>query len=68
MTQHENEYKEITLIRNPILTIKTLSVIIFEQFINLVKFIKKHKIFLIAFLLYFALNFIEGMHGKVNYF
>ena len=61
-----NEYEEISLIKNPILTIQTLLVIIYEQFLNLVEFIKKHKIFLFAFLLYIALNYIEGSHGKVG--
>mgnify|MGYP007031242253 CR=1 FL=1 len=66
MTNENNEYEEITLIKNPILTIKTLSVIIIEQGLNLIKFIKKHKAFLVAFILYLVLNFIEGIHGKVK--
>ena len=65
MTNENNEYEEITLLRNPILTLKTRAIIIVEQGANLVKFITKHKIFPIAILLYVALNFIEGIHGQV---
>jgi hypothetical protein len=65
MTNENNEYKEISLLRNPIVTLKTLSIIIVEQGVNLVKFITSHKAFLLAFILYVALNFIEGLHGQV---
>jgi hypothetical protein len=68
MTNENIEYEEITLLRNPILTLKTLSVIIVEQGVNLVKFITSHKSFLLAFILYVALNFIEGLHAQVYYF
>jgi hypothetical protein len=67
MTNENNEYQEITFIRNPILTLKTLSAILIEQIMNLIKLITRHKAFIVAFILYVALNFIEGIHGQVYF-
>jgi hypothetical protein len=66
MTNENCEYQEISLLKNPILTLQTLSTILIEQGINFIKFITKHKGFLVAYVLYFILNFIEGIHGQVK--
>lgn len=61
----QEEYEDISLLRNPILTLKTLSIIITEQLIRFIKLIISHKLLMLIFFIYICLNFIEGPHLAV---
>lgn len=59
------EYKEISLFRNPIETLFTLFTILYEQFIRFIRFLTGHKFLIVMALVYFILNFLEGPHKEV---
>jgi hypothetical protein len=64
-TTDENEYKEISLFKNPIVTLQTLSVILYEQMIRFFNFVLGHKFILPIFIIFIVLNFVEGIHTEV---
>jgi hypothetical protein len=75
MNENLKDYEEITIFKNPILTIQTLIVILYEQIYKFFLFMKKHKTILLCIIIYFTLNFIEGIHlryvsysNKIIYF
>ena len=63
----EDEYQEISLFKNPFLTLKYLILIITEQLIRFVKFLYCNKIILLLIIGYFVLNFGEGPHKEVRF-
>jgi len=63
----EQEYVEVSLFKNPIETLKTLLIILFEQFQNLLYFIQKYfyiGILILAYIYY--MNFVDGSHSTVS--
>ncbi len=60
------EYKEISLFRNPIETLVTLFIILYEQFMRGIKFLMGHKFLIVMAIVYLILNFIEGPHKEVS--
>jgi hypothetical protein len=66
MSREKKEYKEISLFRHPIETLKILFTIINEQLVKLIKFLISHKAFLIIIILYIVFNFISGSHDEVT--
>lgn len=62
----KGEYSEISLFRNPFLTIKTLIEILSVQFVRFMRFLISHKIFLFLLLGYLGLNMFNGPHKIVN--
>ena len=66
-TNKENEeYKEVSLFTNPISTLSTLLVILYEQFKRFGKFLISNKILLFLGVLYLGLNFVNGPHKEVK--
>ena len=65
---NETGYKEISLLTSPITTVKTLTVILYEQFIRFVKFLYKHKLLLLLVIIYISSNFVNGPHQMVKYY
>jgi hypothetical protein len=61
------EYEEVSLFKNPITVLSTLFVLIFEQIVVFLEFLRRNKILIIGILTYIALNFIEGLHASVNF-
>ncbi len=63
---NEEEYKEISLFKNPIETTKYLVILIIEQLQRFMTFLKNHFIFvfIIAASIYF-MNFVKGPHSDV---
>ena len=64
--KEEEEYEEISLLKNPITTLSTLLVILYEQLIKFGKFLLTNKIILILGVLYLGLNFVDGPHKQVK--
>ena len=63
---NETGYKEISLLTSPITTVKTLTVILYEQFIRFVKFLYKHKLLLLLVIIYISSIFVNGPHQMVK--
>lgn len=64
-TEANNEFKDISLISNPLTTIKFLFLILSEQLIRFIKFLISNKIFLLLGLTYLIMNFFDGPHLTV---
>jgi hypothetical protein len=58
-------FQEISLFKNPLLTIYTLFIIMNEQFVILIRFLIRHRILIIISILFIGLNFIKGPHSEV---
>jgi hypothetical protein len=61
----KDDYEEVSLFKNPITVLSTLIVIIYEQLVTFLGFLKSHKFLLLIGLAYIGLNFIEGPHSEV---
>ena len=65
-SKNEEEFVYISLFRNPIETLKTLSVILFEQFQNLLAFIRNNFVIVFLFSVFISImNFVQGPHSIV---
>ena len=64
-TEENKGYKDISLLYNPLTTIKYLFLILSEQFIRFIKFLIINKIFLLLGLTYLIMNFFNGPHLAV---
>jgi hypothetical protein len=60
------EYKEISLFRNPLETLRTILIILTEQLMRFIKFLAGHKFLIVLGVVYLGLNFVEGPHKEVN--
>ena len=61
------EYKEITLLKNPILTITFLIKILSEQLVHFLNYLSSHKITLFFVFVYVFMIFVPGPFKEVNY-
>ena len=59
------EYKPISLFSNPITTLATLFVILYEQLLKFFDFLLSHKILIYVLFGYLGLTFFEGKHSEV---
>lgn len=66
--EYENEYKEITLLKNPIITLTYLVKFLSEQFVKFINFLFSHKITLLFAIAYLFLNFFPGPIKEVIFF
>ena len=61
-----NEYKEVTLFRNPIIIISTSLIMLLEQITKFFKFLLTHKIFLSVLVLVSISSLFDGPHKTVK--
>jgi hypothetical protein len=62
---NSKENSDISLFTHPVLTIKTLSIILFEQFKTFILYMLKHKILLLVSLLYIIFSFTLNNHTNI---
>jgi hypothetical protein len=62
--QTENrEYKPVNLFRNPITTISTILVILYENLINFLIFLISHKLIMFVLIAYLVMNVVSGAYS-----
>jgi hypothetical protein len=59
------EYEDISLFKNPLITLKTLMIILSEQLMRFINLLISNKIILLIIFVYLVSNFVEGPHTQV---
>jgi hypothetical protein len=62
------EYQPISLFSNPVTTLSTLFVILYEQLLKFFDFLLSHKILIYVLFGYLGLTFFEGKHTEVKFY
>ncbi len=65
--QNKEEYKPVSLFRNPITVISTTIVLVYEQLMKLTNYLLTHRKVMVALILIFISCFFEGPHKKVKF-
>lgn len=64
-----DEFKEVSLIRNPIVTLSTFIIIIIEKFLQIIKFVLKNYLILLIVFTYLFFNYINTpFKADIQYF
>ena len=65
MNKEDYTYKEVSLFRNPIITLHTTLILISNQLLKLFKFLFLHKIILMLLVITIISSFFDGPHRLV---